>query len=182
MASEEGSDSAQAASAEIPSTHPVLARLAADGVDFSEVVGLRGLVGIAPGEGLFRLHPRLDDLTISVDIATGDVLHVAAGELPDDIVVAWVWRNADVTFRRTRVVHTSAEDAGRFFGPTPDGGVTPGRGRTEMRSGRLNIRMNARALPQELMAACGVCTSRCATCMSQCGGHQENHEVVQTTL
>jgi hypothetical protein len=180
MAGEEGSDSTQAASAAIPSAHPVLARLAADGVDLSEVVGLRGLVGTAPGEGLLRLHPQLNDLTISVDIATADVLHVAAGELPSDTVVAWVWRNTDVTFRRTRVVHTSAEDVSRFFGPTADGGVTPGRARTDMRSGRLHIRMNPRALPQDLMAACAVCTSRCATCMSHCI-HQENFEVHQLT-
>jgi hypothetical protein len=180
MASDEGSDSTQAASAAIPSAHPVLARLAADGVDLSEVVGLRGVVGAAPGEGLLRLHPKLDDLTISVDIATADVLHVAPGELPSDTVVVWVWRNTDVTFRRTRVIHTSAEDVGRFFGPTPGGGGTPSRSRADMRSGRLHIRMNPRALPQELLAACAVCTSRCATCMSHCI-HQENFEVHQLT-
>jgi hypothetical protein len=161
----------------IPATHPALAKLASDGIDVAEVVGLRGIVGTPPADGVFRLHPRLDDLTISVDIGAGDVVHVAAAsELPNDVVVAWVRRDTEVTFRRTRIVFTSAETVAGFLGGLPDADVGSASG--EMRSGRLNIRLNPRALPQEFMAS-GVCTSRCNTCMSRCrGGGQHNHEVV----
>jgi len=172
MASEANSGTA----AGIPAPHPALAKLASDGIDVAEVVGLRGVVGTPPGDGLFRLHPRLDDLTITVDIAAGDVVHVAAAsELPNDVVVAWVRRDTEVTFRRTRIVYTSAETVAGFLGGLPDVGGASG----EMRSGRLNIRLNPRGLPEEFLASGGVCTSRCNTCMSRCrGGGQHNHEVV----
>jgi hypothetical protein len=152
-----------------------LAKLASDGIDVAEVVGLRGVVGTPPADGVLRLHPRIDDLTISVDIPPGDVVHVAAANgLPNDAVVAWARRDTEVTFRRTRIVHTSAETVAGFLGGVSDIGGAPG----EMRSGRLNIRLNPRGLPEEFLARGGVCTSRCNTCMSQChGGGQHHHDV-----
>lgn len=176
MASEEIPDTA----AGIPATHPALAKLASDGIDAADVVGLRGVVGTPPGAGLFRLHPRLDDLTITVDVAAGDVVHVAtASELPNDVVVAWVRRNTEVTFRRTRIFTTSADTVSRFLGGIPDAGSDSG----EIRSGRLNIRLNPRGLPEEFMASGGVCTSRCNTCMSRCrGGGQHHHDHQQVLM
>lgn len=160
----------------IAAIHPALAKLAAEGVDVAEVIGLRGVVGAPPGDGVLRLHPRLDDLTISVDIAAKDVVHVTtATDLPNDVVVVWVRRTNEVTFRRTRIVQTSAEAVSRFLGAIPDMGSAPG----EMRSGRLNIRLNPQGLAEDMLARGGVCTSRCNTCMSRChSGGQHHHEVV----
>src|SRR5690348_4506103 len=52
--------------------HAELARMEADGVDVAGVIALAGYVGAPPSEGVVRLHPGLEDLSVSLDISRSE--------------------------------------------------------------------------------------------------------------
>jgi hypothetical protein len=122
-----------------------LAELGAAGVEAADVIALLGYVGSSPKEGVVRLHPRLGDLSVSIDIAATDVLltrEAPEATLPLGGVVLWVSRTADVTFRRTRTVAATAQQVKQFLSPGPAveaPGVVP--------TDRLNIRMTHGKVP-----------------------------------
>jgi len=99
--------------------HAELARLNAEGVDVADVIALAGYVGAAPRDGLIRLHPGLEDLSLSIDISAGDIVatrDAPTSTMPLGGVVLWVYRTAEVTFRRTRTVRATAQTVTGFFG------------------------------------------------------------------
>ena len=136
-----------------------LAKLDADGVDVAGVIALLGYIGASPKEGVVRLHPRLGDLSVSIDIGATDILatrEAPAATLPLGGVIVWVSRTADVTFRRTRTVAATAQQVRRFFSARPAVEAS----RYDPRD-RLNIRVRPDVPP---VYECDTCTSR------ECGG------------
>jgi hypothetical protein len=136
-----------------------LARLDAEGVDIAGVIALLGYIGPSPKEGVVRLHPRLGDLSVSIDIDATSILatrEAPATALPLGGVIVWVSRTADVTFRRTRTVSATALQVKRFFGASPAAQAS-----SSDPSDRLNIRVRPDVPP---VYECDVCTSK------ECGG------------
>src|SRR5690348_1739652 len=87
--------------------HPELDQILASGVDMADVIALRGYVGSKPDDAVLRLHPGLEDLSISVEIPADEILatkDAPAETMPMGGVIVWVSRTANVTFRRTRTV------------------------------------------------------------------------------
>lgn len=158
MSSDEGfaNTTAYGAGDALPS-HPALAKLAASGVDPSQIVRLDGIVGTPPATGVLRLYPLMTDLTVSVDVPASEVLHV--GHLDGDRAIVWIRKHVEVTFVRTvrltaaAVRQLASEDTG-----------TVSASSAEPVSDRLNIRM------AETVGPVGVCHSYCAVCQSNCLG------------
>jgi hypothetical protein len=126
-------------------TNAEVAELDAAGVDSADVIALLGYVGAPPKEGTVRLHPRLGDLSVSIDIAATDVLltrEAPTETLPLGGVVLWVSRTADVTFRRTRTVASTAQQVRQFF----TAGLA-GEAADIVPADRLNIRMTHGKVP-----------------------------------
>jgi hypothetical protein len=148
-------------------TNEELARMDAEGVDVSAVIALAGYAGASPRDGVIRLHPDLDDLSVSIDLAADDV--VATRDAPTDTmplggVVVWVSRTAEVTFRRTRTVVSTAQRVKGFFsaGPALE---PPGNDRDRL---NIQVRPASRKVPPVYLPPdqCAVCTSK--NCASQC--------------
>lgn len=152
------------------SVHPELARMAAAGVDVAEVIALAGYIGASAKDDVVRLHPELDDMSISIDIPKSDILAVRdapAPTMPMGGVVVWLARTAEVTFRRTRTVSATAQQVRRFF----DAGSVLEPNSTERAVDRLNIQMSpafrAKVPPVYIPPEqCAVCTSK--NCSSHC--------------
>jgi hypothetical protein len=143
-----------------------LARMDADGVDVADVIALAGYVGRSPKEGVVRLHPGLQDLSISIDIAASDIVatrEAPAATMPLGGVVLWVSGSADVTFRRTRTVVAAAQEVRGFFGAGP--ALEPS---SNDPVDRLNIQVRREAVPPIYVPpeTCKVCTSK--NCQSKC--------------
>lgn len=142
-----------------------LTEIMSKGFAAADVIALAGYVGAAPSDDVVRLHPGLDDLSTSIDIAAGDVLatrEAPATTMPMGGVVVWLSRTANVTYRRTRTVQATAQQVTRFF----DAGPVM---RPETGNDRLNIQVK-RAVPPIYVPPCnGTCTSSCkVTCTSTC--------------
>jgi hypothetical protein len=152
------------------SMHPELARMTAEGVDVAEVIALAGYVGASGKQELVRLHPELDDMSVSIDIAKSDILAIRdapAPTMPLGGVIVWLARTADVTFRRTRTVSSTAQQVRRFF----DAGSVLEPNNPERAVDRLNIQMGptfrAKVPPVYIPPdQCAVCTSK--NCSSHC--------------
>lgn len=154
-----------------------LGELAEQRTEFDDLIALTGYVGVAPAAGKMRLHPSLDDLSISVDIAEADV--VATRDAPQSTmplggVIVWVSRVADVTFRRTRTVSATAAQVRRFFGA--EAVLQPGAG--NQRGDRLNIQLRSASahgvppvyVPPETCSPCA--STNCAShCLPTCTSH-----------
>ena len=117
--------------------HPELEQMASSGVEMADVIALRGYVGSKPGDEVVKLYPGLEDMSISVEIPADEILATKEAPLatmPLGGVIVWVSRTADVKFRRTRTVSTTAQEVRKFFGarkaidptapPTPPAGST----------------------------------------------------------
>lgn len=146
--------------------NPELARMAADGVDVASVIALTGYVGASPAPGVIRLHPGLEDLSVSVDIRASDILatkDAPAATMPMGGVIVWVSRTTDMTFRRTRTVSVTAQQVRGVFGAGP----ALGPASTGQVLDRLNIRLRpnlADKVPP--VYECGTCQS--TNCASHC--------------
>jgi hypothetical protein len=155
--------------------HAELARMDADGVDVAGVIALAGYVGSAPKDGLVRLHPGLEDLSVSLDINVDDIVatrEAPASTMPLGGVVVWVSRTAEVTFRRTRTVAATAQQVRGFFGA---GAVLEP---SNNEGDRLNIQVRPvarKGVPPVYVPPdqCSVCSSQnCAShCLSTCTSH-----------
>jgi hypothetical protein len=159
---------------EIP-THAELARMEANDVDVAGVLALAGYVGASPKEGVVRLHPRLEDLSVSIDIVAADIVatrDAPASTMPFGGVVIWVARTAEVTFRRTRTLAVTAQEVSGVFGAGPV--LAPSRSEGD----RLNIQVRPaarRGVPPVYVPPdqCAVCSSQnCAShCLPPCTSH-----------
>jgi hypothetical protein len=157
--------------------HQELIEMAETGAEMSDVIALRGYVGPSPREGVVRLYPGLDDMSVSVDIPSGEIVATKDAPkvtMPMGGVIVWVTRTANVTVRRTRTVLTTAQQVKRLFGA--------GSAMDPSRRGvvdRLNIRLpksSARRTvppvyqppdPNVCTSQCEiVCTESCYTCQS----------------
>ena len=99
--------------------HPELEQMASSGVEMADVIALRGYVGSKPGDEVGKLYPGLEDMSISVEIPADEILATKEAPLatmPLGGVIVWVSRTADVKFRRTRTVSTTAQEVRKFFG------------------------------------------------------------------
>ncbi|MFI7501840.1 hypothetical protein ACIBVL_25825 [Streptomyces sp. NPDC049687] len=151
----------------------VFEKLAAGGVDVSEVMSLPGYVGSMTEGRPVQLFPSLQDLSIYVEIPADAILHMekaAETTLPNNGVIVWVRNDTEVIFKRTRTVHTMARWVRHVFG-SPDTHTESSAGAgaplvtkpqlVETSRGRLRI------MARDMMAA-DVCQSRCNTCQSRC--------------
>jgi hypothetical protein len=155
--------------------HSELARLNADGVDIAGLIALAGYAGAAPKEGVVRLHPGLEDLSVSLDIAAADIVatrDAPVSTMPLGGVIVWVARTAEVTFRRTRTVAASAQQVRGFFGA---GAVLEPSNKDD---DRLNIQVRPvarKGVPPVYLPPdqCAVCHSQnCAShCLPPCTSH-----------
>jgi len=157
--------------------HPELEQIASSGVEMADVIALRGYVGSKPGDEVVKLYPALEDMSISVEIPADEILatkEAPAATMPLGGVIVWVSRTADVKFRRTRTVSTTAQEVRKFFGarkaidptapPTPPG-----------RLNRLNLQLPPFTTPNPGVPPvyvppenCNPCTSCNIVCQSKC--------------
>lgn len=147
--------------------HAELARMEADGVDVAGVIALAGYVGTPPSDGVVRLHPRLEDLSVSLDISADDIVatrDAPTSTMPLGGVVVWVIRTAEVTFRRTRTVSATAQQVRGFFGA---GAVLEP---VNNEGDRLNIQV--RPVARKGVPPVYVPPDQCSVCSSQnCASH-----------
>lgn len=155
--------------------HPELDQLASSGAEMADVIALRGYVGSQPGDEVLRLYPGLEDMSVSVDIPADEILatkDAPAATMPMGGVIVWVSRTANVKFRRTRTVATTAQQVRKFFGArSAIDPTTPPRP-----AGRLNIQMPPFSTPAPSAVPpvykppenCIPCTSCYITCQSKC--------------
>lgn len=150
-----------------PRPQAELVEIRSKGFEAADVIALAGYVGAPPSDGVVRLHPGLDDMSTSIDIAASDILATRDGpttSMPLGGVIVWLSRTADVTYRRTRTVLATAQQVRRFFGAGPAMGP-------ETAGDRLNIQLQPMArrgvppiyIPPEV---CNPCQS--TNCRSQC--------------
>ena len=102
-----------------PQPHVDIAQMKANGHDPADVIALAGYVGVAPSDDVVRLHPGLDDMSLSVDIDARDIVATTdapVSTMPMGGVVVWVIRTAEVKFRKTRTVSARAQQMRFYFG------------------------------------------------------------------
>lgn len=154
--------------------HPELEQMASSGAEMADVIALRGYVGSQPGDAVLRLYPGLEDMSISVDIPAEEILatkDAPAETMPMGGVIVWVSRTANVKFRRTRTVSTTAQQVRGFFGART--AIEPTK--PPPRTGRLNIQFPRYTTPAPAVPPvyeppdpCNPCTSCFIVCQSKC--------------
>lgn len=157
-----------------PQPHVDIAQMKANGHDPADVIALAGYVGVAPSDDVVRLHPGLDDMSLSVDIDARDIVATTdapVSTMPMGGVVVWVIRTAEVKFRKTRTVSARAQQMRFYFGA--------GRAlEPDADSDRLNIQLSSASarskvppvyVPPEVCNPCQStnCHSSCSICTSQ---------------
>ncbi|WP_280301500.1 hypothetical protein [Nocardia neocaledoniensis] len=143
--------------------HPDLKRLADEGHDLSAVIALTGYLGAAPHADMVRLYRGLEDLSVSIDISRGDILKTTdapTSTMPLGGVIVWVARTAEVTFRRTRTVSTTAGRVRDQFGA--------GLAVDTADTGRVVDRLDIQLGPQFRGSSSSGYSPNCYTCRSQC--------------
>lgn len=111
MTDRESSDAA-----DLPGLQAELAEIRSKGFEAADVIALAGYVGAAPNDDMIRLHPGLDDMSMSIDIVASDILATRAApatSMPMGGVIVWLSRTANVTYRRTRTVQATAQQVTR---------------------------------------------------------------------
>lgn len=136
-------------------THPVLARLAREGV--ADATSFRGYIGSSDSDAYVTLYSSLEYPSASIEIARDDILHVEdvpENFLPFGAKVVWVRGDARVTHRHRRQAETVGAADTRQKGDF-----------VELRKGRLRMR----AFENGLRGVTSDCSSPCSTCHSECG-------------
>src|SRR5262249_7297832 len=123
---------------------------------------LRGFIGPAAREGYIRLYPRLQNLSDSIEIAQGDILHSV--EVPQSAlgaVILWVNKDAKISIHRVGVSEPIVSQVEKLVN-LRKGRVSPQHENlVELRRGRLRMRVR----PQQNQS---VCFSHCMDCVSWC--------------
>jgi hypothetical protein len=130
--------------------------------EVANTMSLRGYVGPTTTEGRVTLYPRINDLSESLEIAGGDILHstdVSESFLPYGAKIIWVKKDANI-------IHRRGETIGNVKDPETKANLV------EVRKGRLHIQI--RSMPAAQCNSCFSCqnclrcVSRCNTCQSHC--------------
>jgi hypothetical protein len=160
--------------------NPLLRSLTARG-EVPNAVTFLGYVGASANEGVITLYPTLNDLSFGVEIAESDILQsteAAETELPYGGMILWVRTDAEVTVRSVRKVRAGrlggiGPARARIAGPQVKGAAAPAEKSSEVRKGRLLIRMpNAGVMRQDdCFSRCDCSTCNCSSscdCSSGC--------------
>ena len=136
--------------------NPLIREVLAKGGASAQV--LWGYIGPSPRDGYIALHPSLRNLSVSIEIAEGDILHVA--EVPEAIFpfgakVVWIRASAPVASRTVEKATTLADSR-------------PAGGAVEVTKGRLRMRVASRALRSDCHSPCQTCHCPCSICVSIC--------------
>jgi hypothetical protein len=118
-----------------------------------------GYVGPPTTEARITFYPSLNDLSVSLDIAREDIIHVK--DVPETLLpfgakVIWVKRNSDIGFRYDRAAVAHPKPTDRLV---------------EVNKGRLRMQVRAfrGATDDDCYTPCNEdCHSRCSRCMSIC--------------
>lgn len=154
-------------------TNPLLDKLVTEG-RAANLMTLRGYVGRSSEAGTVTLHPSLNDVSLSIEIAREDIVQftkAAESELPHSGTVLWVRKDAKVTVRS--VVQVQADQLGGVTRRTlpmvsaVDRAADSVENATELRRGRLRIQMPASRELAEPICHGGTCVSVC-NCVSTC--------------
>lgn len=145
--------------------NPLLSKLTRAGVAESRTFW--GYVGQSAREGWVTLHPSLQNLADSIEIAREDILHVE--DVPESVLlfgakVVWVRKDAQVN----RANATPAQAVGRQR-PSAVGGTDPGPSDVmEVKEGRLRMQMRARGDEPDCYSPCATCRDCSSVCISIC--------------
>ncbi|GAA0284912.1 hypothetical protein GCM10009527_096340 [Actinomadura nitritigenes] len=153
--------------------NPLLEKLMTDG-RAAGLVTMQGYIGRSSETGIVTLHPSLNDISLSIEIARGDIVQftqAAESELPHSGTVLWVTKDAKVTVRS--VVRVRADELAGVARKTLSAGAALGtvaespEDVTELRKGRLRIQMPNASEAKEAICHGGTCVSVC-NCRSTC--------------
>lgn len=125
----------------------------------AEATVLWGYIGPSSREGYISLHPSLRNLSISMEIAERDIIHIAdipESIFPFDAKVVWIKSQASIA-------HRHVENADSIKGASAKPGPV------EVTKGRLRMRVAAQQPRDECNhSPCSTCHCPCSVCVSIC--------------
>jgi hypothetical protein len=148
--------------------NPLISTILAKGGAAATV--LWGYIGPSSREGFITVHPSLRNLSVTMEIAERDIIHVAdipESIFPFDAKAIWIRNEAHIAHRvqegadsvRTHRVEDSV-------GSVSDVSTTPGT--VELTRGRLRMRMTDLRRASDCHSPCATCHSPCGVCVSIC--------------
>ena len=146
--------------------NPLVGQLIAQGAETAMM--LRGFIGPAARKGYVRLYPRLQNLSDSIEIALGDILHsVEAPQSALGAVILWVNKDAKVSINRVGIaepISTQVENLANLR----KGPINPQHANlVELRRGRLRMRISAQQARVCQSPICpNICQSVCLLCLA----------------
>jgi hypothetical protein len=135
--------------------NPLISQVLANGGAAATV--LWGYIGPSR-EGYITLHPSLRNLSISIEIAERDIIHIAdipESIFPFDAKIVWIKKEAPIA-------HRLMENAEAVVG------VNAKSGSVEIAKGRLRMRVAGQARGADCHSPCATCHCPCSVCVSIC--------------
>lgn len=131
---------------------------------------LWGYIGPSSREGFITVHPSLRNLSVTIEIAERDVIHVA--DIPESIFpfgakAIWIRNEAPISHRVEETAdsvrsHRVEESAGSIS----DADTRPGM--VDVTKGRLQMRVTDWRLASDCVSPCSTCRCPCSVCKSIC--------------
>jgi hypothetical protein len=148
--------------------NPIIREILAKGGARATV--LWGYIGPSTREGFITLHPSLRNLSVTMEIAERDIIHVAdipESIFPFDAKAIWIRNDAQISHRveeSSNLVrsHRVEDSVGTVSDPSTGPGVV------EVTRGRLRMRMTDLRRGSDCHSPCATCHCPCSVCVSIC--------------
>jgi hypothetical protein len=134
--------------------HPMLKKLLAAGA--ADSMTYWGYVGPSTASGRITFYPSLNNLSVSLEIAMDDIIHVE--DVPETILpfgakVIWIKKDASIC---------------RLFEVEGSWGAAVRNDLVEVKKGRLVMQAPAQLRAADCSSPCSTCHTDCSVCQSIC--------------